>query len=215
MKKKDKLILIYRIALLVIIIVGIILNFKARDKAWYLVLSYYTLQSNIIVALFLMLEIINTFKPIKIFKEERRYQFFKGMITLIILITGLIFAILLSSYVKSWHGIRLASSYILHYICPSMVLIDFLFFDDLTTKLSSKMNILWFIYPLSYYIFGVLRVLYLDGFTPYPFMAVQMLGPLKSIATLAWLVGIFYLLSLILILAKNKISKKSITASNN
>lgn len=206
-KRKKTLVLIYRIILLVFIIIGISLNFMAKNKDWNLLLSYYTIQSNFIVALFLIMEISNYFKPIKIFKKESTYQTIKGMITLIILITGLVFAIILSPYVKDWTGSRLYSSYILHYISPTMVLIDFLFLEKSTEKISFKRNILWFIYPIIYYVFGVIRVLFLDGFVPYPFLNVKELGPIKSILYFLILFISFYLISFVLVYAKNKTVK--------
>ena len=202
--KKNKVTLIYRMVLFIIIIIGILLNFTAKNKDLNLLLSYYTIQSNLIVSLFLLLEITNYFKPIKLFKKENTYQNLKGMITLTILITGLVFAIILAPYVKDWTGARLYSSYILHYISPSMVLIDFLFLEKGNVKLSFKKNIFWFIYPLIYYVFGVIRVLFLDGFIPYPFLNVKELGALKSLLYFLVLFASFYIISIILVLVKNK-----------
>ena len=201
------LVIIYRLILLIIIIIGIIFNFIAKNYDLNMLLSYYTVQSNIIVAIFLLLEIINSFKKIKLFKKEETYQNIKGMITLIILITGLIFAIILAPYVKNWTGYRLYSSYILHYISPLMVLIDFLFFDKPTTKLSIKKNIFWLIYPITYYIVGMIRILFIDGFIPYPFMDIRGLGYIKSLGIVIFLILVFYIISIILILLKNIISK--------
>ena len=179
--KNNKLKMFYRIIILILIIIGIIFNFISKNKDWNQLLSYYTIQSNMIVAIFLIIEIINYFKPLKLFKKEDTYQNLKGMVTLTIIITGLVFAIILAPYVKDWKGYRLYSSYILHYISPLMILIDFIFFDKCTDKLSFKKNYMWFIYPILYYIFGVIRVIFLDGFVPYPFLDVKNLGPLKSI----------------------------------
>ncbi len=205
--KNNKKILIYRIILFILIIIGISLNFTAKNKDWNLLLSYYTIQSNIIVSAFLLIEIINYFKPIKLFKKEKTFLYLKGMITLTILITGLVFAIILTPYVKDWSGARLYSSYILHYISPAMVLIDFLFFDKKKIEISFKEIIIWFIYPIIYYIVGVIRALFLDGFVPYPFLDVKTLGPIKSILYFLILFFSFYLVSIIMVLVKNKLIK--------
>lgn len=203
--KNKKYVLIYRVILLILIVLGIILNYIAKDKSLNLLLSYYTIQSNLIVQIFLSLEIINYFKPLKIFKGEKTYQNIKGMVTLIILVTGLIFAIVLAPFVKEWTGFRLYSSYILHYICPTMILIDWLFFDRVTTKLLINKNYLWLIYPILYYCTGVFRILFLDGFIPYPFMDVKNLGVIYSIIIFLGLVLIFYVLSVILVKLKNRL----------
>ena len=206
---KNRKILIYRIIFLILIIVGIGINFISKNFSLNLLLSYYTIQSNLIVAIILILEIINYFKEIKLFKSEKTFQNIKGAATLIILITGLIFTVLLSPYVKDWKGFRLYSSYILHYITPTMCLIDFILFDKTTEKLKFKKILFWFIYPLIYYLFGVFRILYLDGFVPYPFMNVKELGIIKSILILISLLVIFYLLAILLCWTKNKINKKN------
>ncbi|MGN1000492.1 MAG: Pr6Pr family membrane protein [Bacilli bacterium] len=204
---KKYLVVIYRAILLILIIIGIIFNFIAKNYDLNMLLSYYTVQSNIIVAIFLLLEIINSFKKIKLFEKEETYQNIKGMITLIILITGLIFAVILAPYVKNWTGYRLYSSYLLHYVSPLMVLIDFLFFDKPTTNLSIKKNIFWFIYPVMYYLIGIIRILFIDGFIPYPFMDVKGLGYIKSLGIFIFLLLIFYFISIVLIWLKNAISK--------
>ena len=202
--KKNKKILVYRILLFIIIIVGIFLNFIAKNKDFNLLFSYYTIQSNMIVMFFLVIEIIHYFRPFKLFEKEGTYQNIKGMITLTILITGFVFAIILAPYVRDWSGARLYSSYLLHYISPLMVLLDFLFFNKPSKKISFKMCLAWFIYPIIYYIFGVIRVLFLDGFVPYPFLNVKELGPIKSIEYFLILFISFYFVSTILIFIKNK-----------
>ena len=204
---KKNFILIYRVLLFIIILCGIILNFFAKDFNLNLLLSYYTIQSNIIILIVLLLKIINHFKKIKLFKNEETFNNINGACTIIILITGLIFSILLSKYTKDWSGYRLYSSYVLHYISPLLVLIDYLFFDPTTYKTDNKKILLWLIYPLLYYIFGVIRILYLDGFIPYPFMNVKELGFIKSILIVVVLIIIFYLISILLSKAKNKINK--------
>ena len=206
---KSKKILIFRIILLIFILTGIFINLVAKKYSFNLLLSYYTIQSNIIVSIVLILEIINYFRNLNCLKKEETLQNIKGATTIIILITGIIFAVLLTPYTREWKGLRLLSSYILHYISPTMCLIDFLFFDKRTKKLGYKKIIFWFCYPILYYIFGIIRILFLDGFVPYPFMDIKNLGFIKSSMILVSLVIIFYLLAILINFVKNKINVKN------
>lgn len=205
----NKKILVFRTLLLFLIIIGIIMNFIAKDYNINMLLSYYTIQSNIIVAIIVSLEIINESKKISFFANEETLQNIKGATTIIIFITGLIFTVLLTPYVKDWKGLRLYSSYILHYLSPIMCIIDYLFFDKLNKKQNFKKIILWFIYPTIYYILGIIRIIYIDGFIPYPFMNIEKLGIGKSILTFFILLIIFYCFAIILCTLKNKINKKN------
>lgn len=185
------------------------MNFIAKNYNLNMLFSYYTIQSNILVSFVIILEIINEYKKTKLFQNEETYQNIKGATTTIILITGLIFTVLLSSYVKNWKGLRLYSSYILHYISPTMFLIDYLFFDQTHQKLKFKKTIMWFIYPITYYLIGIIRIIFLDGFIPYPFMNIKGLGVFKSILIFIILLSVFYLISLLLITAKNILNRKN------
>ena len=206
---KKKIIMIYRIILSIIIIVGIIFNLIGKNYDFNMLLSYYTVQSNIIILVILILEIINSLKKNKTFKDEAFFQNIKGAGTIIILITGIIFTVMLAKYTKDWRGYRLYSSYLLHYISPPLFLIDFLFFDNTTQKIKYNKVIFWLTFPLCYYILGVIRTLFLDGFTPYPFMDVNTLGFAKSLEIVIVLLSIFYLLAILLCVVKNKIERKN------
>lgn len=206
---KKNVVLIYRIVLAIIIFIGLIFNYLAKNYDLNMFLSYYTVQSNIIVLIILLLQIINHFKQINLFREEHIFQNIKGAGTIIILITGIIFITLLTKYTKDWSGYRLISSYLLHYISPLMVLIDYLFFDNLTKKLNYKKTIIWLVYPLCYYLFGIFRILFIDGFIPYPFMDIKGLGFFKSFGIITGLIIFFYILSMLICVLKNAINKNN------
>ena len=132
-------------------------------------LVYYTTQSNIICFLFFLFSFIYGLLKKDTTKHIDLILRLKGAITLCIAVTGIIFTVL-----PGPDYVSLQSS-ILHYICPVMVLLDYLFFDE-KGKYKPQDPFLWLIIPALYVVFALVRGFFGNeiGDTgsnfPYPFL---------------------------------------------
>jgi hypothetical protein len=113
-------------------------------------LVYYTTQSNILCFLFFLFYFIHgllkreTTKPIDLILR------IKGAITLCIAVTSIIFTVLSGSDYVS------LKRRVLNYICPVMVFLDYLFFDE-KGKYKPQDPFLWLIIPALYVVFALVR----------------------------------------------------------
>ena len=110
---------------------------------------YYTTLSNILcfayfLAMFVATILNRSDKPISILPR------FKGAITLCIAVTGILFAVL-----PGPNHVSFASG-ILHYICPIMVFVDYLLFDEKGCYKAID-PVFWLAIPLLYVVFALVR----------------------------------------------------------
>lgn len=139
---------------------------------WYNFFSYFTIESNILVALFLIL--YAALGRSANVRSNVTLQLVRGALTLYILMTGIIFALLLSGVpgliltAVPWDNI------VLHYIIPIVAVIDWVV-DPPRVKLPWKKVLLWLIYPLAYVSWALIRGT-MDGWYPYPFLNAEANG---------------------------------------
>ena len=158
-----------------------------------LILSYFTVLSNILVAICLTFIIL--------FKDSRLGLFFnkssiQTAITISILVVGLIYNVALRGLATPAGLHRLADE-LLHVVSPLLFLGYWIFFVD-KTRLEYKSAILWLSYPLLYVLFIVTRGYFINQY-PYPFIDVTLLGYPKAILNTAIILVVFWLLSLLFI----------------
>ena len=172
----NKTILVYRICILVLTLFTIITGWSINaiesgiPFIWLNSFKYYTMQTNIMVSVWLILAIVWHNKPESLKKITGPL---KGAFTLYITTTFIFFAILLQIFYRPT-GFAAFSNIILHYVTPIAFIVDWVLTE---TKLKYKWNYLpyWTIYPLCYLLFSFI----LGSFTGdylYPFLNINQLG---------------------------------------
>jgi hypothetical protein len=145
--------------------------------------SYFTILSNIVAGLWL---IWYGLRP-----RERSFptQLMRGGVTLCMLMTGVIFAILLAPVegltltATSWDNI------VLHYIMPVTVAADWLLWRP-KVRISRRQSLLWLAFPVAYVGYALMRGALIDRY-PYPFLDATEHGYVQIGLTLAvLLIGI-------------------------
>lgn len=145
----------YRILLIASLSAGIILNIIDTTSV-SAILSYYTLQSNIIcLVFFVFILIVSAVKDD--YQESDVYHLVKGSITITIAITGLVYAIALGPIGFNMNidtsGLKnFMSNFLVHRLSPILVLMDYFLFDK-KGKFKFYYPFLWLIIPLNYLLY--------------------------------------------------------------
>ena len=150
---------------------------------------YYTLQSNLIVAIYFALFFNGKWRNNDLYKR------FIGGVTIYITITFFIFMIFLQ---PGWHptGWNAVSNVLSHYLVPVLTIF---FFGKYHKEYEFKMNDMfwWIVYPILYVVFIVVFGS-ISGDYLYPFFQVAEVGVFGLIYTIILLVLFFLGLSFIL-----------------
>ena len=167
---------------------------------------YYTMQTNLLVAIWYSCAIFFHFKPDLLNKIKGGL---KGAITLYITITFLVFAVMLSgSYQPT--GIDSFTNIGSHYIVPILFIVDW-FITEWAIKYRWFYLAFWVIYPLCYLIFAVLHGTIINpGNYLYPFLNLQNMGWGNFLVSVLILVVVFLALGSLYI-GLNKIIRLIIT----
>lgn len=189
----------YRVIFLFLCEAGIILQYAGVARMGNIAIHtcYYTILSNILCFLY--------FAYLVIIRPKRENPIIKGAVTICIALTGLVFHIFLSGNMNAMGGKvgmeLFVSNYIVHYVVPIMVFIDYLLF---TPKGSFKVfaPLEWSVIPLAYLVFALVRAEVSDlvfnvfGNTtsryPYPFMDFDAIGTSKAVTNIV-IIGIGYI----------------------
>lgn len=129
--------------------------------------SYFTIQSNLIVAVVLAVAgVIQLRRPDPRRPEPRRLDLLRGAATVYISITGVVYALLLSNIDVNmplpWANV------VLHYVVPVAMVVDWLL--DLPERvIEFRTAVVWLAYPLIYLAYTLLRGPAVDWY-PYPFL---------------------------------------------
>lgn len=145
------------------------------------VLSYFTVQSNILVALFSTY--LLTTNP-KMSKWGELF-FFGSVVN--ISVTGIIYATVLAG-VWDPKGIEFVVNMILHYFTPVLYVL-YWFFLHKRFVFNKKFPIVWLFYPVAYIVYTLLRAPS-TGFYPYPFIDLSQIS-LQQFLINSSLMGIF------------------------
>lgn len=197
--KRNKLMLGLRISIVVSGLFAIgyyVLN--ARNAS---IIFYFTIQSNVMVLIFFTFSLYHTYQSRNETIIEWDYApLWRGFITFIISITGVVFAIILApilsrlpaeelgEFAVSPSGLKNFCSVLLHYYIPAAVIADWFFFAK-KGQYTFKTTLRWFGYPLLYILMVYIRAPFVsDGFTKYlyPFFNPNTMG--------VWLVPFILLL---------------------
>lgn len=151
--------------------------------------SYFTIESNIFAAAILLLSAsgLLSSKPLLV-------ALLRGAATLYMVVTGVVFAVLLSGYDAATLTAVPWDNVVLHYIMPVALLVDWLI-DPPSKQISFKRAIVWLAYPLVYVVYSLVRGS-IVGWYPYPFLnpatggyagiAITSLGIAGTVLVLSW-----------------------------
>ncbi|MDR2063437.1 MAG: Pr6Pr family membrane protein [Candidatus Nomurabacteria bacterium] len=145
---------IFRVILVAVGLYGIFLNVAPASGNVWEILSFYTLQSNIVVCIFFTFLLIRTWQS-----KSAPSASVKGAVTVCITLTFLVFHFMLQpSFEKTAGGAYLNSpaNFIVHYVVPLMTIADWLLFDK-KGGLKKLDPVKWLLIPLAYFVFAVLR----------------------------------------------------------
>jgi len=125
--------------------------------------SYFTIESNVLAVVSLLLGAFLVYAK----KRSKKADYFRGAVTLYMVVTGIVFSVLLSGI----EGITLTAvpwdNVVLHYIMPVAVALDWI--ADRPTYISFKKALPWLLFPIIYLVYSLIRGAVI-GWYPYPFL---------------------------------------------
>lgn len=141
--------------------------------------SYFTIESNLLaVAMFVIVAFNYSFNAGTI----KKLYIFKGAVTLYMLMTGIIFAILLAPIENAALTAVPWDNIVLHYIIPIAVFIDWICLQP-KVAVSFKHSLLWVSFPAIYVVYSLIRGFY-TGWYPYPFLDADRNGYIQTFAVI-------------------------------
>ncbi|MFJ6324225.1 MULTISPECIES: Pr6Pr family membrane protein [unclassified Rhizobium] len=157
-------------------------------------LSYFTIQSNILLVVTLLSAEIAPSSPIGRWARRATTR------TAVFLYVGVAGGVYLWMLRDVWHprGWQLRGDQLLHYCIPLLVALDWIFLVE-RARLSWKDAIWWLCFPALYSVYSLVHG-YFSGFYPYPFLDVNDIGLQAVLANMALLAALFLLLGGALIL---------------
>ncbi|MFD7917795.1 Pr6Pr family membrane protein [Streptomyces sp. NPDC059740] len=194
----------FRALLATVSVVGIVMDIALTDDLWR-VLSYFTIQSNLMVALCLAWSAHRAWTGRPALSPR-----ITGAVVLFIVITGLVYHFILtggpSGFAMAQGGdnglARTVSNHLMHTVAPLGVALDWLLLtppDGFRLRYAWQ----WLLYPLLYLPFALLRGLLLapgtPGRYPYPFLDVDAHGYGGVLLNAVYFTVAFYALALLLV----------------
>jgi hypothetical protein len=147
--------------------------------------SYFTVISNVLTVL--VLAIGGVIDP-----RSSGWQLFRGAVTLYMVITGIIYAVLLSNIdvgvADPW------TNNVVHRIMPVVLLLDWILAPP-RRHISESRSLTWLLFPLLYGIYTLIRGPVVDWY-PYPFLDPRSQGYLALVIGLVVLTVAFALMAL-------------------
>ena len=212
-KHTRTLILIYRIILCLLVWTTLILMFYDGASKYPAALDgflrglyayrYYTMQTNLFVAIWLTLAIIFHFKPDKLAKIKGTI---KGGLTIYIFITFVIFAIMLSDDYNPDKIISIFTNITSHYVIPILFFIDWMFTEK-TVQYKWRNLGFWLIYPFLYLILSIVHGT-ITGKYLYPFLDIPTMGLGKYFLAIGILIIGYIALGSIFVLSNRFLYRK-------
>lgn len=178
---KEKLSLLYKIIIIIACGFGIYLNFKAFTIGGAII--YYTVQSNVMCFIFYLVTVI--LKLTGKLKKNSIYYILKGMVTMAITVTMIVFQFVITdSGMSAYAGNELASI-MAHIVVPLLVMSDYVIFGE-KGNLKRNYPFIWSATLVFYIIFDFIYVAlggrFGDGsIYPYLYMNIEVNGLLKVI----------------------------------
>ena len=229
-RDRAKTALIYRIIGLLISTTGIVLHMLADNiiETGFMVrykLAYFTIQTNIWIALLFAILVIKTLMN---HKKDGKWNVasikpgLHGALTFYIFMTFLVFwGVLAPTSGVPANRFLFITSFIMHFITPMLAIADFLMFCP-RGKLEKRHAAIWLSYPIGYLVFVMLfsRVITepyyainMKGDTinlmyPYPFLDPQVMGNVGVVIAVILLAAVFYALARLFVFIDDNIAKR-------
>lgn len=166
--RSAKMIAIYRLLLSLLAFSALITQFvtRAQVKPFNPVnfFSYFTIESNILVAVILLLSSLVT----ATFGRSEQFGVLRGAATVYILTTGLIYFLLLRGLEESLQTAIPWVNTVLHYIMPLAMILDWVI-NPPTKTITWKQAASWLVFPLLYVVYSLIRGPFVNWY-PYPFL---------------------------------------------
>jgi hypothetical protein len=161
--------------------------------------SYFTILTNLLVALYFSVQLFKSFASNKLNKPG-----VLTALTVYITIVGLVYQFVLRPL---WapQGLQKIVDELLHSAIPLLVII-YWYFNENKLAVSYKQIPKWFIYPVVYLVYVLLRG-NASGFYPYPFIDVAAIGIQKALMNAFFLLLFFTGLSALFIAANNTLKR--------
>lgn len=147
--------------------------------------SYFTVLSN--VGTVVVLAVGGLLDP-----QGLRWQLVRGAVTLYMVITGIIYAVLLSGIEVGIHGQW--TNDVVHRIMPVVILLDWVLVPA-RRRISEAQSLVWLAFPLVYGIYTLIRGPFVDWY-PYPFLDPRGQGYVALLIGLVVLTTAFVLMAL-------------------
>ncbi|WP_072802012.1 Pr6Pr family membrane protein [Rhodococcoides yunnanense] len=121
--------------------------------------SYFTVLSNVLAIVVLLVGGLAD-------PQSRPWQLFRGAVTLYMVITGIIYAVLLANIdvgvADAW------TNNVVHRIMPVVILLDWILAPS-RRRITEAQSLIWLVFPLVYGIYSLVRGPIVDWY-PYPFL---------------------------------------------
>jgi hypothetical protein len=164
--------------------------------------SYFTLTTNLIVAVCCITLLINpNSKWGNFFSRQKTLT----AVTVYIIIVGIIYNLVLR-FIWSPQGIQMIADELLHSVIPVLFLILWIIFVS-KDQLKWADILPWLIYPVIYITFILIRGSF-SGFYPYPFIDVGKIGLKQTLINAVIIAIVFIIMSLLFVAIGNFINKK-------
>lgn len=140
--------------------------------------SFFTIESNLLAAFVLLVVGVGMLAGKK---ARPQFAFIRGAMTLYMVITGIVFALLLSGLEQRLQVTIPWVNMVFHQLMPIVVLLDWVLFPPKFT-FKFRHTIWWLVFPLVYLVYTLVRGPLVDWY-PYPFLDAQEVGWLYVIVT--------------------------------
>ncbi|WP_227394638.1 Pr6Pr family membrane protein [Jeotgalibacillus aurantiacus] len=165
--------------------------------------SYFTIQSNILIALVLLAGAV---VPGHVFQSVK-FQLLRGAATAFIMTTGVVYFLFLRGLEESLQTPVPWVNTTLHYILPLIALIDWVWAFS-KVKIAFKHTLIWLSYPLIYLIYTLVRGPFADWY-PYPFVDPRPEGYIPVIISSLFLTLLIFTIAMLVMLIRNMRFRKS------
>jgi len=126
--------------------------------------SFFTIESNILAACLLIA--MGTYTLMK--REEKNIAYIRGAVTLYMTMTGIIYMMFLSGNEVALQTTIPVVNFVLHYLIPVVILLDWLIFPP-KTPVTFQKSLAWVVFPALYLVYSLVRGA-ITAWYPYPFI---------------------------------------------
>jgi uncharacterized protein YacL len=125
--------------------------------------SFFTIESNILAIVSFLIGAFLIYAK----KRSKNADYFRGAVTLYMVVTGIIFSILLSGIEGATLTAVPWDNVVLHYIIPVAIAFDWI--ADRPVYISFKKALTWLLFPILYLVYSLIRGP-IASWYPYPFI---------------------------------------------